>query len=53
MPTDTFKNLPQEKKEKIIKSAEKEFARVPFAETSIKNIVERNCKRELLSIFRK
>ncbi len=40
MPTDTFKNLPQEKKEKIIKSAEKEFARVPFAQTSIKNIVE-------------
>lgn len=40
MPTDTFKNLSQEKKQKILKSAEKEFARVPFAETSIKNIVE-------------
>lgn len=40
MPTDTFKNLSQEKKQKILKSAQKEFARVPFAETSIKNIVE-------------
>lgn len=40
MPTDTFKKLSQEKKDKILKSAKKEFARVPFTETSIKNIVE-------------
>ncbi len=39
MPTDTFMKLPQEKKEKIIIAAKKEFARVPIAEVSIKNIV--------------
>ncbi len=40
MPTDTFYNLPNSKKEKIIKAAQKEFARVEFEQTSIKNIVE-------------
>lgn len=40
MPTDTFLKLPQEKKDKIILAAKKEFSRVSFSETSIKNIVE-------------
>lgn len=40
MPKETFMKLPEEKKEKILKAAKKEFARVPFSETSIKNIVE-------------
>lgn len=40
MPTVTFDKLSQEKKDKIINAAKKEFARVVFSETSIKNIVE-------------
>ena len=40
MPTDTFQKLSEEKKQKIILSAKKEFARVPLEEVSIKNIVE-------------
>lgn len=40
MPTETFLNLSKEKKDKIIKAAKKEFARVPISEVSIKNIVE-------------
>lgn len=40
MPTVTFMNLSQEKKDKIIKAAKKEFSRVPISEVLIKNIVE-------------
>lgn len=40
MPRQTFLKLSIEKKNKIIKAAKREFARVPFEETSIKNIVE-------------
>lgn len=40
MPTDTFEKLSEEKKQKIIASAKKEFTRVPLEEVSIKNIVE-------------
>ena len=40
MPKETFVKLSKEKKDKIIKAAKKEFARVPFEQTSIKNIVE-------------
>lgn len=40
MPKETFIKLPEEKKAKIIKAAKKEFARVSFEQTSIKNIVE-------------
>lgn len=40
MPTNTFFNLPAEKKHKILKAANKEFARVPLEQASIKNIVE-------------
>ena len=40
MPTNTFFNLPEEKKNKILKAANKEFARVPLEKASIKNIVE-------------
>ena len=40
MPTSTFFNLPEEKKQKILKAANKEFARVPIEQVSIKNIVE-------------
>lgn len=40
MPTNTFFNLPEEKKQKILKAANKEFARVPAEQASIKNIVE-------------
>mgnify|MGYP005757029747 FL=1 len=40
MPTETFMKLPEEKKNKILQAAKKEFTRVPFEQTSIKNIVE-------------
>ena len=40
MPKETFLKLPEEKKQKIIKAAKKEFERVPIEEVSIKNIVE-------------
>lgn len=40
MPTVTFMNLSQEKKDKIVKAAKKEFSRVPISEVLIKNIVE-------------
>lgn len=40
MPTETFLKLSEEKKEKIVLAAKKEFARVPFEETSIQKIVE-------------
>lgn len=40
MPKETFLNLSEGKKEIIINAAKREFARVPFQETSIKNIVE-------------
>ena len=40
MPKETFLKLSKEKKEKIIKAAQKEFERVPIEEVSIKNIVE-------------
>jgi len=40
MPTNTFFNLPAEKKHKILKAANKEFARVSLEQASIKNIVE-------------
>ena len=40
MPSKTFLNLSQEKKNKILKAANKEFARVPIEQVSIKNIVE-------------
>lgn len=40
MPKEIFLNLSEEKKKIIINAAKREFARVPFQETSIKNIVE-------------
>lgn len=40
MPTETFENLSEEKKLKIIEAAKKEFSRVQFEDTSIKNIVK-------------
>ncbi len=40
MPKDTFLNLSEDKKNKIINATKKEFARVPIEEASIKNIVE-------------
>ena len=40
MPKDTFLNLSEEKKKKILNAAKKEFSRVPLEEASIKNIVE-------------
>lgn len=40
MPTSTFFNLPEEKRQKILKAANKEFGRVPIEMVSIKNIVE-------------
>ena len=63
MPKETFLKLPEEKKNKIIKAAKKEFERVPFEQTSIKNIVEEaeiargsfyqyfNSKEDLLRIY--
>lgn len=40
MPTSTFFNLPEDKKNKMLKAANKEFERVPIEQVSIKNIVE-------------
>ena len=40
MPTHTFLRLPAEKKEKILKAAMQEYARVPSSQVSVKNIVE-------------
>lgn len=40
MPTETFLKLPDKKKEKILLAGKKEFARVSFPETSIKNIAQ-------------
>lgn len=40
MPTKTFFNLEESKKEQIIKAAIHEFSRVPFDDTSITNIIE-------------
>lgn len=40
MPKETFLKLPKEKQEKILEAGKKEFARVAFEETSIKNIIE-------------
>lgn len=40
MPKETFLKLSNEKQQKVINSAKKEFARVPIQEVSIKNIVE-------------
>lgn len=40
MPTETFFNLPKEKKNKIIEAIKKEFARVPFEEVSINKIIQ-------------
>ncbi|MBD8067636.1 TetR family transcriptional regulator [Bacillus sp. PS06] len=40
MPKITFHNLPDDKKQKLIQAAKKEFSRVPFYEASISNIVK-------------
>lgn len=40
MPKETFLNLPEKKKEKIIEAAKNEFKRVSLEQASIKNIVE-------------
>src|SRR5690625_3327000 len=40
MPKQTFFNLPDEKRELLIKSAKKEFSRVPLSEASIANIIK-------------
>ncbi|MGF7060373.1 TetR family transcriptional regulator [Brassicibacter mesophilus] len=40
MPKQTFLNLPQDKKEKIITAARKEFSRVSLYEASISNIIK-------------
>ena len=40
MPSKTFLNLSEEKKERIISSAIKEFSRVPFEKTSINKIIK-------------
>lgn len=40
MPKQTFFNLPEDKKKKIINAARKEFSRVPIYEASISNIIK-------------
>ena len=40
MPKDTFFKLPNEKKEKIIEAAKKEFARAGIKDSSIQKIIE-------------
>lgn len=41
MPTQTFYNLPEEKRAKIIDAAIDEFARKPFSSASVAGIIER------------
>lgn len=40
MPTQTFMNLPEEKKNAILVSAKKEFSRVEFSKSSINQIIK-------------
>ena len=40
MPKETFLRLSEDKREKILSAAKKEFSRVTLEEVSIKNIVE-------------
>lgn len=40
LPTQTFFNLPEQKRQNLIDAAEKEFARVPLHEASVSNIVK-------------
>lgn len=40
MPTTTFYNLNEEKKQKLIQSALREFSRVPFEDVSINQIIK-------------
>ncbi|QIB26851.1 TetR/AcrR family transcriptional regulator [Caloranaerobacter azorensis] len=40
MPKQTFLNLPEDKKKKIIDAARKEFSRVPIYDASISNIIK-------------
>ena len=39
MPSETFKNLDENKKQRLIKAAIEEFSRVSFSEASINNII--------------
>lgn len=39
MPSTTFSNLPEEKREKLLAAARQEFARVPYAEASVNKII--------------
>ena len=41
MPTNTFFNLPEEKRKKLIAAAIEEFSTVPFADASINKIIRR------------
>ncbi|MFS0750117.1 TetR/AcrR family transcriptional regulator [Oceanobacillus sp. 1P07AA] len=43
MPKVTFFNLPDEKRNKLMEAAEKEFSRVPLSQASISNIVKSAC----------
>lgn len=40
MPTSTFYNLPQEKKEKLLDAIKNEFTRVPYSDVSINKIIQ-------------
>ncbi|WP_085993863.1 TetR/AcrR family transcriptional regulator [Oceanobacillus senegalensis] len=40
MPKQTFFNLPEQKRQNLMKAAEEEFARVPLYEASISNIIK-------------
>ena len=39
MPTSTFFHLPEEKREKLLQAARREFARAPYADVSINRII--------------
>ncbi len=41
MPSSTFFNLPPEKRERFLAAARAEFARVPYAEASVNQIIRR------------
>ncbi len=42
MPKETFFNLPEKKRRRIIKSAEEEFAAYPFRQASVARIIKRS-----------
>ena len=50
MAKQTFLNLPDEKKEKIIKALKKEFSRASLKDSLVSNIIKQSIFKRLISI---